>query len=300
MIFQPLKPDISGKAQTNGIEIYYEGFGNPANPSILLAMGLDAQCVMWTEYFMQPLIDAGFFLIRYDNRDLGLSTWMEGWNRKNPYTLEDMASDAIGVLDALNIQKTHLIGVSMGGMISQRISISYPERVLTLTSIMSSGYALDPALQTNVFQKIIFKAAPFIIRNFTIKNRFTNHEVSVENYVKTYHFLAGTKFPLNEDYFRALFTYSILERKGQNPKSRLQHWYAVVMSGSRLKELGQIKIPTLILHGTADRLVPHRHSEKYAKLIPNSKLVLMEGIGHEMPKDELPNIHGHILTHLGV
>ncbi|MFK7903873.1 MAG: alpha/beta fold hydrolase, partial [Chitinophagales bacterium] len=138
----------TGLAKSGDINIWYESMMPEGTPkgTVLLVMGYGTTILGWPAHFYQPLVDAGYHVVRYDNRGLGMSDWMKGWDKKNPYTLEDMAKDGIAVLDALDIEKAHIIGVSMGGMIAQRMAISHSERVLTLTSIMSSGYMGDPAL----------------------------------------------------------------------------------------------------------------------------------------------------------
>ncbi len=290
----------SGKAPVNGIEIYYETFGEKQNPAILLIMGLDAQCVIYGENVIEPLVEAGFYVIRFDNRDIGLSTWMnETWHRSRPYSLEDMAKDSVGLLDFLKIEKAHIIGVSMGGMIAQHIAIDFPDKVLSLTSIMSSGYTLNPKVASKFSHKFILKALPFLIKRFYIKNKYSNHKISVGSYVATYRLLRGKRFEFDEAYFRQVFTESIERRKGQNPRARYQQFCAIVASGSRLKKLPQIKAPTLVIHGTADPLVSPKHAEIYAPLIPNSKLLMVEGMGHELPKGALVEVLPEILRHLG-
>ena len=284
------------KVQSNGIEIYYETFGKPENPAVLLIMGLDAQCVMWSLNFIQPIVDAGYYVIRFDNRDIGLSTWMADWQRSKPYTLRDMAADTEGLLTALNIKKAHVIGASLGGMIAQQLVLSYPERVLSLTSIMSTGFMLNPDAVPKLSTKILFRFAPFVAKKVKLKNKFLSNKVTVEDYVANFRNLAGTKYPFNESYFRELFTWSILERKGQHPKARLQQFCAIVASGSRLKDLPNIKVPTLILHGTADKLIPPIHAKIYAPLIPNATMVWMEGVGHEVPIGAYPQVHPAILS----
>ena len=279
------------KVQSNGIEIYYETFGKPENPAVLLIMGLDAQCVMWSLNFIQPIVDAGYYVIRFDNRDIGLSTWMTNWQRSKPYTLRDMAADTEGLLTALNIKKAHIMGASLGGMIAQQFVLSYPERVLSLTSIMSTGFMLNPDAVPKLSTKILFRFAPFVAKKVKLKNKFLSNKVTVEDYVANFRNLAGTKYPFNETYFRELFTWSILERKGQHPKARLQQFCAIVASGSRLKDLPNIKVPTLILHGTADKLIPPIHAKVYAPLIPNATMVWLEGVGHEVPIGAYPQVH---------
>jgi pimeloyl-ACP methyl ester carboxylesterase len=288
----------SGKAKANGIELFYESFGNETDPAVVLIMGLDAQCVIWSYAFIEPIVMAGFRVIRFDNRDIGHSTWLHDWHKTKPYTLEDMALDTLGLLDFLKIEKAHFIGASMGGMIAQRISISHAERVLSLTSIMSSAFILDASLENSALRKMFLKAAPKILKYLPIKNKWTSHNTTVESYMALYKYLAGTKHSFDKEYFKALFSYSILERKGQNPKARFQQFSAIVASGSRLKELTKIHVPTLLIHGTADKLIPYFHSKKMAGLIKNAQFIEMEGIGHEIPRAELPEYHRHILGHL--
>ncbi len=286
----------SGTAPCNGIELYYETFGLPENPAIVLIMGLGAQSILFSAHFIQPLVEAQYYVIRFDNRDIGLSTWMNAtWRKENPYTLEDMARDTTGLLDFLTIKKAHLIGVSMGAMIAQEMTLSFPDRVMSLTSIMSSGYVLNPA--TAPFKlKLLLYVLPFLLKRRHIKHKLTEPEVSVDNFVKIYSRLVGTRFPFDAVHFRHLFTEGIDIRKGQNPKGLYQQYCAIAASGSRLKRLHNIKVPTLILHGTADPLIPPIHSKTYAPLIPHAKLVWLEGIGHELPKGILPQVHNEILT----
>jgi pimeloyl-ACP methyl ester carboxylesterase len=285
----------AGKAKVNGIEIFYESFGDISHPPVVLIMGLDAQCVIWSPTFIAPLVEAGYRIIRFDNRDIGHSTWFNNWNKAKPYTLEDMAKDTVGLLDFLSIPKAHLIGASMGGMIAQRLAISHSERVLSLTSIMSSGYALDPHLFTSFSQRNFMKLLPKLIRWAPIPLKHINMKVTVGNYLAVYKYLSGTKYEFDKTAFTELFTYAIEERKGQNPKARVQQFCAIVASGSRLNELKNISKPTLIIHGTADKLVPITHSQKLATIIPNSILVEMEGIGHEIPRPAMPEYHKHII-----
>ncbi|MFT5886784.1 MAG: pimeloyl-ACP methyl ester carboxylesterase [Arcticibacterium sp.] len=247
--------------------------------------------------FIEPLVAAGYYVIRFDNRDIGLSTWINDWHISRLYSLEDMAKDAVGLLDALHIKKAPIIGASMGGMIAQRIALSHSEKALSLTSIMSTGFALNPNTVKEYSSKIAFRMMPYLVKRIRIKNKILDGKVTVDAYLNTYKMLlAGTKYPFNETYFRDLFTFSILERKGQNPKARYQQLCAIVTSGSRLKELPNIKVPTLIMHGNADKLVPPFHAEIYAPLIPQAKMVWLDGVGHEIPTGVLPQVHVEILS----
>ena len=289
----------SGKAPVNGIEIYYETFGGRQDPAILLIMGLDAQCVIYGENIIMPLVEAGFYVIRFDNRDIGLSTWMnDTWHRSRPYSLEDMAKDSVELLNFLQIKQAHIIGVSMGGMIAQHIAIDFPEKVSSLISIMSSGFTLNPTIASKFRHKLLFRIVPLLIKRIYVKNKYSEHKVSVGSYMATYRRLRGKRFEFNESYFREVFTESIERRKGQNPRARYQQFCAIVASGSRLKKLGQIKVPTLVIHGTDDPLVNPKHAEIYASLIPNAKLLMIEGMGHELPKGALAEILPEIIIHI--
>ena len=289
-----------GLAKTNGIELYYESFGEDHHPPIVLIMGLDAQCVLWSTAFIEPLVIAGYRVIRFDNRDIGHSTWMDEWHKSKPYTLEDMAQDTVGLLDHLGIEKAHIIGASMGGMITQRLAISHASRVLSITCFMSSANPMDSEAFSSFYQKILVKIAPKLLKWASLNNKYTQHKVSINKYLATYKFLSGTKYPFDKAYFTELFKYCIEERKGQNPQARFRQFCAVVASGSRLHELDKIETKALILHGTADRLVPIMHSRKYASKINNAKLIELEGIGHEIPKAALSEIHGYLLEHLKI
>lgn len=283
---------ISDKAPSHqNIEIYFEAYGNPENPAILLIMGLDGQCTLWSANFIDPLVRAGYYVIRFDNRDIGLSTWVEDWDRRKPYTLEDMAKDAVSVLDHLKISKSHIVGASMGGMIAQRVAISHQERVLSLTSIMSSGYALNFWAQPDMAGKIRSLLVPFVIRNFDIKSNFTHFKVTVGNYLSIWRELAGSGYPFDEAYYKALFHHNIVEREGQNPKARIQQLSAIIASGSRLHQLYRVKVPSLVVHGTDDTLVPIEHAKIYAPKLPNARTLWLEGVGHEIPHPVIPQIH---------
>jgi pimeloyl-ACP methyl ester carboxylesterase len=278
-----MKTTYSDKASCNGVKIHYETFGKPENPPILLIMGLGAQCIMFTDEFIEPLVDANYYVVRFDNRDIGLSTWMNGsWQEDKPYSLTDMAKDTLELLDVLKITKTHVIGVSMGGMIAQEFTLAYPERVLTLTSIMSTGDTLSPAAGS--------------LMQLPTENALTSDKKRVDNYVDIYSRLAGTRFPYNKAQFKKLFTNAIVKRKGQNPQATIHQLCAIAASGSRLGKLAGIRVPTLILHGTEDPLIPPIHAKTYAPLIPDAKLEWMVGVGHELPNGILPQVHTELFA----
>jgi pimeloyl-ACP methyl ester carboxylesterase len=297
-IFSTTHFTTSGKAPVNGIELYYEVFGQPQNPAIVLIMGLDAQCYLWAMPFIEPLVEAGYQVVRFDNRDIGHSTWLNHWRKSQPYTIEDMATDVLGLLDHLHIAKAHIIGASMGGMIAQRLAISHSHRLHSLTCLMSTGWALDPSTQPTLLKKTVVRTAPLIIKYLAPRNKFTFHKLTLARYLATYRWLAGTKHPFDRNYFTNLFTYLLYQRQGQNPRAMFQQFCAVMASGSRLKELHKINLPTLALHGTADKLVPLAHAQKYSRLIPGCQLHVMDGIGHEIPRAQLPSLLPILLRHL--
>lgn len=283
----------------NKIDLYYETFGNESNPPILLIMGLDTQCLAFTEEFIQPLLDNNFYCLRFDNRDIGKSTWLnDTWNKKSPYTLEDMAQDSIFLLDYLNLQKVHLIGVSMGGMIAQRLAISFSERILSICSIMSSAFMYDVSATKKWQEKLYFPLLPFLFRHFHINHPILHPQITVQFYMKMYRFLNGTKFRYDVEELRKIVTEGIVVRKGQNPKARYQQFCAIIASGSRIRGISQINVPFLIIHGSADPIVPVNHALKLASLNKAAKLTIVEGMGHTMPKEAFPHFYPTLLSHL--
>jgi pimeloyl-ACP methyl ester carboxylesterase len=285
----------------NKIDLYYETFGNEANPPVLLIMGLDTQCLAFTEEFIQPLLDNDFYCIRFDNRDIGKSTWLnDTWHRKSPYTLEDMAQDSIFLLDYLNLPKAHLIGVSMGGMIAQRLAISFSERILSICSIMSSAFMYDGSLTKRWQEKLYFPLLPFLFRHFHINHPILHPQITVKFYMKMYRYLNGTKFRYDEEKLRKIVTEGIDIRKGQNPKARYQQFCAIIASGSRIQEITKINIPFLVIHGSTDPIVPVNHAYKLASLNRTAKLVIVEGMGHTMPKEAFGFFYPQLLNHLSI
>jgi pimeloyl-ACP methyl ester carboxylesterase len=278
------------------MRIYYEAFGDPKDPMVLLIIGMDEQCTAWLPYIYEPIVEAGFHVVRFDNRDCGLSEWIEDWDENHPYSLEDMARDAVGLLDALRIREAHIVGASMGGMIAQRIAISHPDRTRTLTSIASSAFPLDPdpevqpTIDVARFQGIHEKLVA------TFPNHLSESGDAIEFRLGAARAFAGSRFPFDEGLQREAMTSNILGRKGFNPLAQAHHLAAVLASGSRLEELGRISAPTLILHGTEDPLVPPGHGAKCAARIPGAKLVRMEGVGHELPAGIMPQVHREMLS----
>ena len=286
-------------AKANGIELCYDTFGDAKAPPILLIMGLAVQMIGWDEDFCGQLASRGYWVIRFDNRDIGLSTKfpqhgtpdimallgqaLTGKPVSAPYTLRDMAADAVGLLDALNIGKAHVVGVSMGGGIVQELAIHHAPRLRTLTSIMSSTG--DPGLPQATPEALGVLLAP------PPKNR----EEYFQSYVRTWSVLRGPGFPLDEakDLERAARAYE----RGLNPTGVARQLAAILASGNRTEALKSVHVPALVLHGDADPLVRIEGGQATAKAIPGAKFLTIKGMGHALPISMWPQIIDAIAGH---
>jgi pimeloyl-ACP methyl ester carboxylesterase len=251
----------------NGRNLYYETFGNPSDPAVLLISGLASQCLHWFSYIYEPLVQQGYYVIRFDNRDVGLSDWTDNneW-RTNSYKIEDMALDAIGLLDRLHVTKAHIIGASIGGMIAQRIAISHPSYVLTIASMHAAAEA----------SKFMFK--PYMLSAFDALNP------SLTMQLKAWTMLCGSRFAFDKERYQALYHEGFKVRQGYNPQGFIHHLTAIQLSGSRFEELGKIRVPALVVHGTEDPLIPEAHASVYAQEIPHATYLALDGVGHEIPE----------------
>ncbi|MCK5239077.1 MAG: alpha/beta hydrolase [Candidatus Thorarchaeota archaeon] len=282
-------------AKVGDIEIAYDTFGNPSSPPMLLVMGLGAQMIQWDDAFCKMIAGQGRWVIRFDNRDVGLSSkfddagvpdvrsLIQGKIGDVPYTLKDMAGDAVGLLDVLGIEAADVVGVSMGGMIAQTMAIHYPNRVRTLTSIMSTTG--NPTLPQPTPEAMSVLLTP------PVSNRIDYVNGSLES-AKVLH---GSKFPLNEEYVR---NYS--ERsydRCYHPQGFARQLGAILVSESRHEALRNVTIPTLVIHGDVDPLVPVEGGKDTAKSIPEAKLQIIEGMGHSFPTEVVPQILQAILQH---
>jgi len=272
------------KVNANNIEIEYETFGNKSDKPLLLVKGLGAQMIDWDEEFIQLLVDHGFFVIRFDNRDVGLSTKIEEAGEPNmmeayiaiqagkpfepPYTLEDMADDTVGLLDALNIEKAHICGTSMGGMIAQLMTLRHPTRVLSLTSIMSSTGNPDLPRGDPEVGKVMMTPAP------------SERDGYVKYYVKLRRLQYGS-FPYDEAKNRVIAG-RFFDRSFYPPGIGRQS-LAIMVNGNRKSKLSSIKVPTLIIHGSEDPVIPVEGGKDTQEAIPGSKLIIIEGMGHSLP-----------------
>jgi pimeloyl-ACP methyl ester carboxylesterase len=282
----------------NGIEITYDTFGDPRAAPFLLIMGLSSQMTMWDEAFCKEIASNGYRVIRFDNRDVGLSTKFDdasipdlmemimkvqqGESVEAPYLILDMANDAIGLLDALKIKSAHIVGASMGGMIAQTIAIHYPERVRTLTSIMSTTSNPElPQPEPEAMSILITPPPP-------------DKAEYIEHSVNTWRFLNG-KLLFDEDFVRERSAQAF--DRSYYPSGSARQLAAILASGSRKDELKNVNVPTLVIHGDADPLVPVEGGKETAKVIPGAKLMIIEGMGHSIPAEIAPRIIEAIIKH---
>lgn len=286
----------TGSAMNGDVSIYYESISgeDTSKGAILLINGHSSNMLYWLPYFYQPFLDAGYQVVRYDNRGIGMSDWLPEWTKNDPFNLEDMAQDGIAVLDALNIDKAHIIGMSMGGMIAQRMAISHSSKVLSLTSIMSSGFYHDPAL-TQLTPKFKSDITKLILRyglNPKVRNRLKLHLGVMRMMEGQGGYSLDIKLTLQA------YLYHIRRRDAINKKIRDQHSLAILVSGSRYDELATIKVPTLVIHGTDDPLILVEHAKKYAPMIPHAQSLIIEGMGHDIPEKYIRQIHPAIFKNL--
>jgi len=267
----------------SGMNIEYESMGDPSNPTLLWIMGFTAQMTAWPEEFLQMFVDDGFHVVRFDNRDCGLSGKLDGVIAETdkvtaavmmgeeppavPYTLSDMAADAAGVLDALGIERAHIIGASMGGMIAQTFAIEHPHRTISLTSIMSTvgdlayGTPTDEALATLLAPPPPDRAA------------YIESAANWAVWCSRRHFdLAEARARAAREYDRSFY-----------PEGAHRQLAAIYASGDRSEKLRTLDVPTLVIHGTEDRLIRPEGGRRTAELVPGARLVLVPGMGHDLP-----------------
>ncbi len=268
------------KVKANGIEIYYEQYGEPSGVPLLLICGLGAHITGWPQGFLQALVDAGFFVTSYDNRDVGLSSHLDHYGEPDagailfgeaqpPYLIADMAADAAGLIHALNLGPQHIVGVSMGGMIAQQFAIDFPELTLSLTSIMSTPAPLEVGTSTPECAAMLTRPRSEDLEAFLVEE--------IENWQLT----AGSGYPLDEAWVREQATTA--RNRGRNPVGVLRHLCAVVASPDRRPGLAKVTVPVLVLHGDEDPLVTPSGGEATAAVIAHAKHVVYPGVGHSLP-----------------
>jgi pimeloyl-ACP methyl ester carboxylesterase len=273
-------------ASTNGIELEYEVLGDSSDPAMLLVMGLGMQLLAWEEGLCRMLAERGFYVIRYDNRDVGLSTKIEdapvpdlfaliaGDGSSAGYTIEDMADDAAGLLDHLGIEAAHVVGVSMGGMIAQALAINHPERVLSLTSIMSTTGDRAVGQPRQSAMPALISPAP------------ADREEFIEHQLGLFRLIGSPAYPMPEDRFRGLAR-SMYDRM-HYPIGFMRQLAAVVASPVRTEALGSVRAPTLVIHGEEDPLIEVSGGEATANAVPGAKLMKVPGMGHDLPAELWP------------
>jgi pimeloyl-ACP methyl ester carboxylesterase len=286
-------------AQTNSLEIYYETFGDPTHPTMLLLMGLGCQMVLWSPEFCQRIADLGYQVVRFDHRDLGQSSRLSHLRAPKllpllvksqlrlpvsiPYTLRDMATDAIGLLDAIGVESAHWVGASMGGMIAQHAAIMAPHRLKSLCLWMTSPqrYPMPPP-KIRVMRNLLRKP-----------NGERAHDIELG--VARLRSLSGGWLPFDEALTTGLVTQSV--DRGGDPLGFLRQLAAVVTAPSRVKELSQLKIPTLVIHGKRDPMIPVSHAYDLAKIIPEARLEVFDDLGHDYPMAAWPRLISSIHRH---
>lgn len=256
-------------AKTNGIELEYDCFGQDSSPAVVLIAGSGAQLNFWEPTFCSMLAEKGFYVIRFDNRDAGLSTKFADFDDGCPYSLYDMADDVSGLIDALGIQQAHICGASMGGMIAQIFACRYPDKTLSLTSIMSStGNPELPAISKETLN-IVTKIPP------DDRDGYIAHTTAM------WQALWSSGFPYEAERAKRYVEESF--DRCYYPLGAVHHNIAAADAGDRRQDLAQLKIPALVIHGTADPMFPVEAGIDTANVIPRAKLLLIEGMGHDMP-----------------
>jgi pimeloyl-ACP methyl ester carboxylesterase len=283
-----------------GIELFYESHGDPSNETMFLVMGLGAQLTLWPDEFVDALVSRGYHVIRYDNRDIGLSHKFEGarapglrmqllrkligWPAKVPYTLKDMADDGIGLMDALEIERAHVVGASMGGMIAQLMAINYGERLHSLTSVMSTTG--NPRLPQAEKSAINALTAPITSME---EDNLVAHGINIARNI------GSPDYQLEEGALREKVLRSV--RRSVYPPGLPRQLAAIIDDGCRRERLGNVTTPTLVLHGEHDPLVKLEAGRDTAKHIPDAKLVTIPGWGHDLPMELIDPLANHVAEH---
>lgn len=284
---------------TNGIELEVEDRGD--GPPVLLIMGIGAQMILWPDGFVEALLARGLRVIRFDNRDVGLSTWLDhlgvpslssmtakamvGMKVKAPYTLWDMALDSVGLLDALDLGRAHVVGASMGGMIAQCMAIRHADRLHSLTSIMSTTGS-----------RRLFRPQPRAV-SALLGTRPTDREGAQDYFVAFTRAMAGSAYPVDEAVARDIAGRAY--DRGNHPAGFQRQWAAVLASGSRTRLLADVRTPTLVMHGSDDPLLIPEGGRATARAIPGARLDMIEGMGHTLPPGVWERIADAIATHVG-
>jgi pimeloyl-ACP methyl ester carboxylesterase len=286
-------------ARSNGIDLAYESFGDEAAPAMLLVMGLGAQMIAWDTAFCGQLAGRGFRVVRFDNRDIGMSAKLTQAGRPDirsmmfaamlgkrvsaPYLLRDMADDAAGLLDALGIERAHVVGASMGGAIGQEMAIHHPSRVHTLTSIMATTGAANLPPPTPEAMGVLMARVP------SAPDAYLAHHMNVMRVLRG----PGFEEEAAGDAERGRLAFA----RGLSPDGVKRQLAAVIASGDRTAALRSVRVPTLVIHGEADPLVRVEGGVATAAAIPGARLLRIPAMGHALPRAHWPQIVGAIAAH---
>lgn len=289
------------KIHVNDIDLYYEDHGDPAAPAILLIMGLGTQMIAWPPSVIDGLTTAGFRVIAYDNRDVGLSTHLHGAPAVNPllamaaarfglpfplaYSLADMAADATALLDALGIDAAHVVGASMGGMIAQNLAIRFPGRVLSLTSIMSSSGAAGLPGPSRELRERLFARRP----------ANPSREQAIAAGAEAQKALSYPDPARAPDAFASMAAQAF--DRASNPTGFRRQLLAILADRDRARRLAEIRVPTLVVHGRADPLVPLACGTDVARRVPGAKLEIVDAMGHDLPPSQIAHVTALIVDH---
>ncbi len=273
-------------AAANGIELCYQEMGDPEGEPLLLVMGLGTQMIAWDEGFCGLLAERGFRVVRFDNRDIGRSTKIEtagvparidmmlGRRGSAAYLLSDMAADTVALMDRLEIESAHVVGASMGGMIAQTVAIEYPQRVRSLVSIMSNTGSRWTGLPSRRAMAVLLGKPP------------RSREAAVERAVRTFGVIGSPGFPFDEERVRRISGRSY--DRGHSAAGVVRQLHAITASGDRTQALHDVRVPATVIHGTRDPLVRPAGGRATARAIPNARLKLVDGMGHDLPRQLWP------------
>jgi pimeloyl-ACP methyl ester carboxylesterase len=298
-VLEPSLQTSSGEqfARVGDIDLCYETFGDPSAPPMLLVMGLGGQMVLWDDRFCETLAERGFYVIRFDNRDVGRSTILRELGipsrtqlfvrdrRGAKYSLDDMAGDAAGLMRELDFGSAHVVGVSMGGMIAQTLAIQHPRRVRSLVSIMSS-----------TGNRRVGQAHPRLWPRMLRRVR-RDREGYIRDFIETYQTIGSTLYPPDPARMRKRAERCF--ERGLHPSGAARQLAAIITADDRTPFLQELDVPTTVIHGTADPLVSPSGGRATADAIPGSRLVMLEGMGHDMPPALWPQIIDAICENAG-
>lgn len=283
----------SDMAHVNGIDIAYDTFGRRGDPPIMLVMGLGTQRIAWPDALCQQLAGSGRFVVRFDNRDVGESTHLADLGtptaldfllRRSPYPIDAMADDVVGLVDALGLGDVHVVGASMGGFIAQMVAIRQPGRVRTLTLVMTS---------TGSWR--VGRAHPVVIWRLLRRRAASTRDHAMDEAVRTFRLIGSRGFPFDEAWTRHVAGLSY--DRSYDPAGHRRQLAAIVAQPDRTAQLRRLAVPTLVIHGLADRLVNPTGGLALARAIPRSRFVGFSGMGHDLPRPLWGPIAGEIARH---